>query len=429
MKATKYSRLHLGIILALLLAITFSAGFLIGGKNVAASALTVEEGKVIGLGTTPKRINQNVNFDHFWDVWSFVEKEFYKQPVEDKDLFYGALKGLLSGTDDEYTVYFDPEEASQFKASLEGSFEGIGAEIDVRDDRLQIVAPLRGSPAEGAGILAGDWIVEIDGNETQGITLEGAVSVIRGEKGTPVVLTVARKGASELMQIEIIRDKIVVDSVRWELNDENIMEISISTFNEDTPALFSNAVQETLAADVDGIILDLRNNPGGLLTSAIDVAAAWVGYQPVVLEKQQQDTKTYNGPLAARLNGIKTIVIVNGGSASGSEIVAGALQDHGLAQILGTQTFGKGSVQDYRTFNDGSALKITTAEWYTPNGRSINKRGVTPTIEVKVTPEDIESQIDPQHQAAIQVIQDIYDPIAQTKEEEAVAQEAPGEAQ
>ncbi|MEK7619909.1 MAG: S41 family peptidase [Patescibacteria group bacterium] len=402
------SRSLIVLCIVLIVIVTFSLGFFIGRARGVASVVPQGEGEVTDEGDIPSYLAQDVDFQQFWDIWNFVKEGFYRQPVSDVDLYYGSLKGLVSGLDDPYSVYFDPEEAQEFTASLEGSFEGIGAEIGIKDDRLQIVAPLDGLPADQAGLLPGDWIVLIDGVETTGMSVEEAVTLIRGEKGTQVVLTIAREGVDGLEEYSITRDKIVIDSVKWSI-EENIMIMSISTFNHDTSALFSEAIQEALAANVEGIILDLRSNPGGLLTTAIDIASAWVGYDAVVIERAQSAVQTFKGVSAPRLQGIPTIVLVNGGSASASEIVSGALQDYGYATIVGTQTFGKGSVQDYRELEDGSAVKITTAVWYTPDGRSINEEGIAPDAVVDYTVEQYQAGIDPQMEAALGILAGTYE--------------------
>ena len=402
------SRSLLSLSLILIVIVTFSLGFFIGRVRGIASVVPEGEGQVIGRGDTPSALAKDVDFQQFWDIWNLVKEGFYRQPVSDVDLYYGSLKGLVAGLDDPYSVYFDPKEAKEFASSLEGSFEGIGAEIGIKGDHLQIVAPLDGLPADQAGLLPGDWIVFIDGVETTGMSVEKAVTLIRGEKGTQVVLTIAREGVDGLSDFSITRDKVVIDSVKWSTNDQHVMTISISTFNHDTSELFSEAIQEALAANVQGIILDLRSNPGGLLTTAIDVASAWVGYDAVVIERAQSAVQTFKGVSAPRLQDIPTVVLVNGGSASASEIVSGALQDYDYATIVGTQTFGKGSVQDYRELEDGSAVKITTALWYTPNGRSINEAGIAPDAVVDYTMEQFKAGIDPQMEAASAILAGTY---------------------
>jgi carboxyl-terminal processing protease len=411
--------------LILITTVAFSAGFFIGESRGVRSVVPEGEGVVLGQGQNSPYAT-DVEFEQFWDIWNFLKEEYVQQPVSDMDLFYGALKGLVAGVEDPYSVYFDPEEAADFAASLEGSFEGIGAEIGIREERLVVVAPLEGMPASIAGLLPGDWIVLIDGVETFDMSVEEAVMNIRGEKGTEVVLTISRDGVEEIFEVPIIRDKIVIDSVSWETDANNIMEISLTHFNHDTVELFNAAVQEALAQNVEGIVLDLRSNPGGLLTSAIDVAAAWVGYDTVLIERMQSDSTSFNGMTSARLAGIPTVVLVNGGSASASEIVAGALQDYGYATVVGTLTYGKGSVQDYRELDDGSAVKITTAEWYTPEGRSINETGIEPDITIDYTLEDYEADLDPQKDTAVEIILGTYD-FSEINTEEATTEEASSE--
>lgn len=385
-----------------------SIGFFVGEAQGVRSVVPAGEGVVTGQGDIPDYLSEDVDFEQFWDIWNLLKESYYRQPVSDKNLYYGSLKGLVSGMGDPYSVYFDPEEAAQFAADLEGSFEGIGAEIGIKEEKLQIVSPLKGSAAERAGLLPGDWIVMIDQVETFGMTVEEAVSRIRGEGGTQVVLTISRVGTEGVFDVTITREKIVIDSVKWSIDDQNIMTVSISTFNHDTTSLFNEAVQEALTANVEGIILDVRGNPGGLLTTAIEIASAWVGYDTVVIERIQNESNSYKGVMAPRLQDIPTVVLVNGGSASASEIVAGALQDYEYATLVGTQTFGKGSVQDYRELEDGSAVKITTAEWYTPKGRTIHEVGIKPNYEILFTAEEYQAGIDPQHDVALQVLLGIY---------------------
>lgn len=387
-----------------LLAVTFISGIMIGKQQGIRVAVPDGEGQVADQGEIPRSLVDDVSFDQFWETWSFIKQNFYAQPVSDKALYLGAMDGILSALDDPYSSFFDTEQAEQFQNDLNGSFEGIGAEIGIKDDQLQIVAPLPGSPAEQGGVLAGDYIHAIDGEGTDGITIEEAVSFIRGDKGTVVVLTVSREGVEGVQDKNIVRDTITIDSVTYEIRDDNVAKVNISFFNEDTVPKFTEAVNEILAQGAEAIILDLRGNPGGLLTAAIDVSSAWLGDQTVVVEKIQDTKKIFKGRGVARLNGIPTVVLVNGGSASASEIVAGALQDKAGAVILGTQTFGKGSVQDYRQLKDGSAVKLTIAEWLTPNERSINLIGIEPDEVVEVTIEDLEARFDPQLNAALEII-------------------------
>lgn len=394
---------------AFLVVLSFVIGYFIGDARATRKLVPEGEGRVVGESQVSSSISDDIDFQQFWDIWNFVKESFHEQPVSDEDLYYGALKGMLSGLDDPYSVYFNPDEAEEFISSLEGSFSGIGAEIGMRDDKLVIIAPLDEAPAARAGLQPGDWIVMIDDVETLGMGVDEAVSKIRGEEGTQVNLTISRNGFDAVQEITVTREKIIIDSVKWKIDENNIMRISISTFNNETSELFAEVINKTLTQNVKGIILDLRSNPGGLLTSAIDIASAWVGYKPIVIEKAQEKAQSFNGIKASRLTGIPTVVLVNGGSASGSEIVAGALQDYEVAKLVGTQTFGKGSVQDYRELEDGSAVKVTTATWYTPNGRSIHETGITPDIQIDYTLDQFKQGIDPQLDVAIQILLGTYE--------------------
>ncbi|OGL69935.1 hypothetical protein A3C09_01620 [Candidatus Uhrbacteria bacterium RIFCSPHIGHO2_02_FULL_47_44] len=404
-----------GLFCFLFLILSFSGGYFIGESRAARKLVPAGEVRVTGQGSVSSALEKDIDFKNFWDIWNLSKEKFYKQPVSDKDLYYGALKGLVSGLKDPYSVYFDPEEAKRFMEDLNASFVGIGAQIGIKEEKLTIVAPLEDSPAEKAGLEPGDWIVTIDKTETSGMSVEEAVSKIRGEEGTEVVLQISRKGLEALKEIKIIRQKITVDSVKWKIEEGNIMVISISTFNGDTSSLFNAAVQESLAKNVKGIILDLRSDPGGLLTVAVDVASAWVGYDSVVSEKGKNLENTFKGVTSPRLSGIPTVVLVDGGSASASEIVAGALQDYGFAKLVGETTFGKGSVQDYQDLPDGSALKITIAEWYTPKGRNINKTGIEPDIKIALDVEAYKkNEHDNQKQTARDVLLGTYKPTGAT---------------
>ncbi len=389
---------------ALIIAGSFSAGFAIGRQEGVRSVVPPGEGQVLGTGEIPPGLEDDVNFSLFWDVWDLIKDEYVDQPVSEKDLFYGAMKGMVWALGDQHSVFFDPETAKEFADELSGTFEGIGAEIEVKDDQLQIVAPLSGSPAEMAGLKSGDHILAIDGLDTTGMVVDEAVKHIRGEKGTDVTLTISRDGWTEAQEYVITRDTITVESVTYAMRDDGIAVITISFFNGDTSKLFTEAAQQALSGGAKGIVLDLRNDPGGYLTAAIDVASAWVGRTTVVTEKALDQSQASVGTGPAVLDGIPTVVLVNGGSASASEIVAGALQDDNKATIVGEQTFGKGSVQDYRDLPDGSAVKLTIARWFTPLDRSIDKQGITPDVVVELTEEQVKADQDPQMDKAVELL-------------------------
>lgn len=397
--------------LALLL--SFVAGVAFGelrakpeaGRSAGGVAGT---GELMGKDSPPPFDLKDVDFAQFWEVWKMVQDGHVDQDASDVEMFYGAVAGMVASLEDPYSVYFDPEFARMFASELDGSFEGIGAEIGVKKDQLTIVAPLPGTPAEKAGLKAGDRIYAIDDTDTAGMLVEDAVMRIRGEKGTEVRLLIGRDGLSEPKEIVIVRSTIVVEPVKYELinrDGRGYALITISQFNDATEAKFRAAVRAALLADPAGVIIDLRNDPGGYLDTAIAVAGEWITEGTVVIERMSDgEEKSYPSDGAARLADTPTVVLVNEGSASASEIVAGALQDTGKAVIVGEKTFGKGSVQDYVEFDDGSALKLTVAKWYTPSGRSIDKEGILPDVEVSMTAEDFEADRDPQLDKAIELL-------------------------
>ncbi|MFA6254760.1 MAG: S41 family peptidase [Patescibacteria group bacterium] len=406
--------------LIVLIVLIFSAGFIFGRFQLSQKA-KVEGGTVKHTQEIPDFLTKDVNFSEFWQVWNYVKDNYVKSDVPESQLFYGAMAGIVASLGDPYSVFLNPEISNKFEEELAGSFEGIGAEIGIKQDRLTIIAPLPGTPADKAGLRAGDKILAIDGADTAGIALDYAVSIIRGNKGTQVKLTVLSNGDEEPKEVSITREKIEIDSVKFsrksteptpagedksfELKEGNIAYIELLYFNENTLADWNKTIQEVLAAGPKGIILDLRNNPGGFLNTAIEVAGEWVDSEVVVYEQLRNGTKiAHQANRLARLKDIPTVVLVNKGSASGSEIVAGALQDYKVATLVGETTFGKGSVQDLKKFSDGSSVKLTIAEWLTPNGRNINEEGIKPDIEIELTTEDYNSDKDPQLDKALQIL-------------------------
>jgi carboxyl-terminal processing protease len=380
------------------------------GRDLARKEV-VFLGKVTHQYSEPEagKLSQDVDFNLFWEVWDELKTQYVdKDKLNDKKLFYGALKGMVAAVGDPYTVFMNPKLAHEFKDDLAGTFEGIGAEIGIKNDVLTIIAPLPDMPAEKAGLRAGDKIYAINGESTAGITIDEAVRKIRGPKGTQVTLTIYRKGFDETKDITITRGTIVVKSVRTDRikqNGKEIFKVKITNFNDDTLDLFNQAVHNIINLNPDGIILDLRNNPGGYLDTAIEIASEWIEDGTVVIEQFSPENKNeYLARGRARLKSYPTVVLVNKGSASASEIVAGALQDYQKAIIVGEQTFGKGSVQTLETLEDGSSLKITVAKWLTPKGKCINEKGITPDVEVNYTKEDYDNDRDPQLNMAIKLL-------------------------
>jgi carboxyl-terminal processing protease len=369
----------------------FSAGYKSGKAKGAQEALG--SGSLSGKTTpSPAYLSNDVDFSLFWQIWDLLQNNYVSRPLSDTKLFYGALTGLVAGVGDPYTVFLDPKTAADFSSELSGSFEGIGMEIGVKKDQLVVIAPLANTPADKADIKTGDIIRAIDNTDTTGMSLVEAVSRIRGRRGTQVALRLERvNGEHRVFDVSVTRDTITIASVESKLisattkGPKNIAYINVTHFNEDTTKNFSKAVDTMLASDPKGIILDLRNNPGGFLDSAVDIASYWVNDGPIVIEQFKGGaTNEHQHQGVAKLNGKPTIVIVNGGSASAAEIVAGALQDDQLATLIGENTFGKGSVQELRQLSDGSAVKITVAKWLTPKGRSIADGGIAPDVLVKV---------------------------------------------
>ncbi|MFH1565231.1 MAG: S41 family peptidase [bacterium] len=398
----------------------FVAGFYYGKveseKIVDAKARIQESefisGEITGKNTVPKFLTRDIDFDIYWDVWNRVMKSYVDKPVSQTKMLYGSLSGMVAAAGDPYTMFFDPEIAFKFQQELEGNFEGIGAEIGIKNDRLTVIAPLPDTPAEKAGLRPSDKIYFIGDVDTSNISTDEAVSLIRGPKGTTVVLKIWRDNNGEdLINIPIVRDKINVISVTWEKikNEEtgnNIAYIKIRHFDEKVDAVLDEVASEVLSSRPDGIILDLRSNPGGYLDRSINVASKWIAKgDAVVKEKDSEgDIIEYDSSGRSSFAGIKTVVLINGGSASASEIVAGALQDYGLATLVGKTSFGKGSVQDYQNLEDGSALKITVARWLTPKDRFIDKEGITPDIEVELSDEDYNTNRDPQLDRAVEFL-------------------------
>jgi len=372
------------------------------------NSLTNFMGELVKPGELVKNANNNkpekVDFDIFWKAWSNVEKKYIDQDeLNSQDMVYGAIKGMVDSVGDPYTSYMNPKEARAFSSDMEGSFEGIGAELGMKDGILVVIAPINGMPAEKAGLRAGDRIIKINQEMTSDINIDEAVSKIRGPKGTEVILTVISQNAEESKEIKIIRDTIDLKSVSYEQKWGNIAYIRISSFSEDTASEFNKEITKVIADNNKGIVLDLRNNPGGFLNIAIEMASKFVSRGSVVVqEKHQNGTVQKFESLGGNVfSETPVVILINEGSASASEILAGALSDINGSKLIGQKSFGKGSVQELKEFSDGSSLKITIAEWLTPLGKSINKTGLEADIEVEVTEYEIKNKIDSQLNKAL----------------------------
>lgn len=335
----------------------------------------------------------------------------YDGEIDDNDLLEAAIKGMTQSLNDPYTVFMNSDEYTSFVEQSEGHFVGIGAQLGIKDDKVTVVAPLEGSPAEKAGLKAGDVILKVDGTDITEPNVEKTISMIKGEQGEPVTLTISRQG-SEYQDITIVRDVVKVVSVKGELIDGNIGYIQISSFDEDVAENFKEKIVELKNQGMEGMILDLRGNPGGYLTEAVKVASQFIPKGEIVtytIDKygNKQESKSVGG----EAEGMPLVILIDGGSASASEVVTGALRDYEAGTIVGTTSFGKGVVQQLIEFSDESGgLKVTTSKYYTPNGENIHKIGIEPDIEVEI-PDEISQQeydrsIDPQFNKALEVIKE-----------------------
>jgi len=350
-----------------------------------------------------------IDFSLFWKVWDLVrEKHVSRNTLDAQKMIFGAINGMLRATGDPYSYFFSPEESQSFSQDIQGSFEGIGAELGMKDNFLTVVAPLEGSPAQKSGLMAGDKILKINGKVSSDMSIDEAVDMVRGKKGTEVKLTILRLGEQETREITVIRDVIEIKSVKIEFKSDGIAYIKIIKFGENTNSEFNEAANQVISKNAKGIILDLRNNPGGLLDKAVAVASKMMPKgQVVVTEEDSQGNKdnlrTTGGD---KLNGIPTVALINEGSASASEILAGALRDNQNTTLIGKKSFGKGTVQELINLPGNSSVKITVAKWLTPKGDYIMEKGITPDVEVDLTVDDYENNRDPQLDKAMEMIKE-----------------------
>ena len=347
-------------------------------------------------------------FAPFWEAWNLIHQNFVDQPVDDVALMRGAIDGMMQALGDQHSTYMDPEEYKQANEGLEGSYEGIGAYVDTTADYLTVTSPITGSPAEEAGLLPGDKIIGIDGEDMTGIDAELARRKVLGPAGTTVVLTIFREGEDAPFDVSIVRARIVIASAEGEMLEGNIAYLQVTTFGPNTMPELSAALQELMPQNPKAIILDLRNNGGGYLQTSVEVTSQFIAEGVVLYEQYGDGTRTtyevVPGGMATDSD-IPMIVLINEGSASASEIVAGALQDSGRAKLLGTVSYGKGSVQNWIPLsNENGAVRITIAKWLTPNENTIHEIGLTPDYPVELTEEDRKADKDPQLDEAVRLL-------------------------
>lgn len=326
-------------------------------------------------------------FAPFWEAWTLLH-ENYVDPLDDEALMEGALRGMLSTLGDPHTDYMDPETFARVNESMSGAYEGIGATVRLNETLggLELVSIMPGSPAEAAGLQPGDTIVEVDGQDVTSQGQNEIIAQVRGPAGTVVRLGIHRPGEPELLYFNVTRDRIKVSSVAWEILEDGIGYIRLNQFEFSTGQAMRDAIREMGGDSLKGLILDVRANPGGYLTTAIDVASAFLDSGPVVIERGPDREYTHEALGDAIATKVPMVVLVDEGSASASELIAGALQDRGRATIIGMPTFGKGSVQVWRELSNGGGIRITISRWYTPNGRSVSEVGIEPDVRVAFDP-------------------------------------------
>jgi carboxyl-terminal processing protease len=394
----RHKRFALSAGIVVLIVASFIAGMRVNSVNPGVSI----------LHRTPQNVS-TVDYDTLWKALGVINSRYVDKPVDQQKLMYGAVSGLVVALGDPHSVFLSPDENKDFMSDLNGEFSGIGAEIGTKDNKLTVIAPLPNTPAARAGIRAQDTIVKIDGQDSLTMSVDAAVEKIHGQEGTKVTLTVLHKDEEQAQDLTTTREVIHVDSVTYstkESDGKKIGIIKVTRFGSDTQDLFAKAVKNAQNDRVAGVIVDLRDNPGGLLESAVDLASFWLPEDKVVLKEVDAEKKEYiyNSHGGAELASMPTVVLVNGGSASASEILTGALKDNGKATVVGEKSYGKGSVQDLVDLGGGSSLKITIAKWLTPSGRSIDKQGIDPDVKVELTKDDYNKDRDPQMDKALELV-------------------------
>lgn len=381
----------------------FGVGFFVGRNSVAPIELVTDTVN----GETPKSVP--ADFSDFWEVWNIINERYYDAAtLESQDKVWGAISGLVNSLEDPYSVFLPPEETEFFNDMIAGSFGGVGMEIGKQDGGIVVIAPLKGTPAERAGIRAGDFVVKIDGESTLELSVDEAVSRIRGDVGTQVALTISRDGEDEFLELTVTREEISIPSLDTTLRDDGIFVIALYNFDGQSVQKTYQALKEFVASGSTKMILDLRGNPGGILGASVEIASYFLPEGVVVVSerfeqgRETQEYRSYGYTMVPK--DIEMVVLVDKGSASASEILAGALQEHKKATLVGETTFGKGSVQELIPVDRGTSLKITIGKWFTPNGTSISDGGLTPDVEVARTLEDFTAGKDPQMDKAVEIL-------------------------
>ncbi len=379
--------------------VAFCSGLLLGTRGEIQATL---------LLTGPEKAPEGIDLDPVWKAWRLLEEKYVPATtttlITQQARVWGMIEGLAVSYDDPYTVFMPPREAESFAQEISGAFGGVGVEIGVRDDVLTVIAPLKDTPGERAGIHAGDFIIEVDGVPTHKMTVDEAIERIRGEVGTTVVFKIAREGEKDFLTIPVTREIIEIPTLDTELRDDGVFVISLYNFGGTAEREMRVALKKFLQSGSDKLVLDLRGNPGGYLESAVEIASYFLPIGKVVVTEdygsgntREHRSKGYEAVDKAQ----DVVVLIDGGSASASEILAGALREHGTAKLIGTKSFGKGSVQELVEVTPDTSLKVTVARWLTPNGVSLSMNGLEPDFVVPISREDVEADRDPQLDVAV----------------------------
>jgi carboxyl-terminal processing protease len=408
----------IGLVLVMAIGLTglaFTSGVALGyvapritASSADAPPIEVSIPRIVSRDeVTPEvEVDREDLIESFWEAWEILQEDYVDQPLDSETLMHGAIRGLVDSLDDPHTSYMDPDEFLQANLPLNGEYEGIGAWVDSEAEFLTIISTMPGSPAEKAGLQPGDQVIGVNGEDVVGMDPSLVIRQVLGPAGTPVTLTIRREGLADAFDVEIIRGKIDLPSVQSEVLDNDIAYVRLLSFSADSAKDLNRALKDLLDDDPVGVILDLRGNGGGFLNAAVDVASEFISDGVILIERFGDGEETI---YQARSGGVATeinlVVLMNGGTASASEIVAGAIQDHGRALLVGETSFGKGSVQNWVELADNKgAIRVTIARWYTPNDRLIHGIGLSPDVEVLIPADGLEEGEDPQLDEAIKLL-------------------------
>lgn len=398
------SKLFTVLLLLFVLGLSFGAGMQYGQKR--AVGIAQAQGPAgFGVNGIPPGVPES-DFKLFWQVWSLVSAQYFdKSAVDAQKMYYGAIQGMVSALGDPYTSFLPPEENKEVKDQLGGNFTGVGMELGSKDNALVVIAPLEDTPAQKAGIMAGDYVIKIDGNDASSLAVPEAVKKIRGPKGEKVTLEMYRQGDDKPRTIEIIRDTIHVKSVTYQNKGNGIAYLKIAQFGDQTNTEWDAGVAQALKDNAKTVIVDVRNNGGGYMGAAIYIASEFTNGTIMKQERADGTKKTETAVRQGKMLTLPVTVLINQGSASASEILTGALIDNKRAKTVGANSFGKGTIQEVQDLEKGAGIHITRARWLTPNETWVHKKGIKPDVEVELKADDVKSQKDPQLDKAIEMAQ------------------------